>query len=99
DYDNDGVLDLLVTAYGGRQLPPDVALVAASYLGLPNPAELAALYRGDGEGAFTDRALEANLGRVTLPMGANFGDLDNDGWLDFYLGTGYPYYEGLMPNV
>jgi hypothetical protein len=32
-------------------------------------------------------------------MGANFGDLDGDGWLDFYLGTGYPSYEGLMPNV
>ena len=23
-------------------------------------------------------------------MGLNFGDLDNDGWLDFYLGTGTP---------
>jgi hypothetical protein len=32
-------------------------------------------------------------------MGANFGDLDNDGWHDFYLGTGYPSYEALMPNV
>ncbi len=32
-------------------------------------------------------------------MGANFGDLDNDGYLDFYLGTGYPGPEGLMPNV
>ena len=32
-------------------------------------------------------------------MGSNFGDLDDDGWLDFYLGTGYPDYEGLMPNV
>ena len=34
-----------------------------------------------------------------LPMGSNFGDLDNDGFLDFYLGTGYPDYEALMPNV
>jgi len=33
-----------------------------------------------------------------LPMGANFGDLDGDGYLDFYLGTGYPYYDGLVPN-
>jgi hypothetical protein len=32
-------------------------------------------------------------------MGANFGDLDNDGFLDFYLGTGFPNYEALMPNL
>ena len=32
-------------------------------------------------------------------MGGNFGDLDQDGFLDIYLGTGYPHYEGLMPNV
>ena len=32
-------------------------------------------------------------------MGANFGDLDNDGYLDFYIGTGYDNLEALMPNV
>jgi len=32
-------------------------------------------------------------------MGCNFGDLDNDGWLDFYHGTGFPDYEALIPNV
>ena len=32
-------------------------------------------------------------------MGANFGDLDNDGFLDFYLGTGSPEYDSLMPNL
>jgi hypothetical protein len=31
-------------------------------------------------------------------MGANFGDLDNDGWLDGYLGTGAPDYRALLPN-
>ncbi len=29
-----------------------------------------------------------------LAMGSNFGDLDNDGWLDFYLGTGLPGLRG-----
>jgi hypothetical protein len=31
-------------------------------------------------------------------MGSNFGDLDNDGWQDFYLGTGDPDLSTLIPN-
>jgi FG-GAP-like repeat len=31
-------------------------------------------------------------------MGSGFGDVDNDGWLDIYLGTGDPAYEALSPN-
>ncbi len=33
------------------------------------------------------------------PMGSNFGDLDNDGYLDFYLGTGDPSYSSIVPNL
>ena len=32
-------------------------------------------------------------------MGANFADLDGDGYLDFYLGTGDPDYMNLMPSL
>jgi hypothetical protein len=32
-------------------------------------------------------------------MGSNFGDLDNDGYLDMYLGTGSPSFGALMPNI
>jgi hypothetical protein len=32
-------------------------------------------------------------------MGANFGDIDNDGYLDAYFGTGWMSYSGLVPNV
>ena len=31
-------------------------------------------------------------------MAANFGDLDNDGWLDVYLGLGDSSYESLLPK-
>lgn len=57
---------------------------------------------GDGDGAtihFTDVSAAWGLDRPLLPMGANFGDLDNDGWLDIYLGTGLPNPQAWMPNV
>tara|TARA_Y100001934_G_scaffold185490_1_gene219025 strand:+ start:163 stop:807 length:645 start_codon:yes stop_codon:yes gene_type:complete len=31
-------------------------------------------------------------------MGANFGDIDNDGWLNCYVGTGNPDLRSLLPN-
>ena len=97
DFDNDGILDLYVPIYYGS--PPATAAVAASYIGIPFETERACLYRGEGEGRFREVAGQYNLKRLALVMGSNFGDLDNDGYLDFYLGTGYPQYEALMPNV
>jgi hypothetical protein len=93
DFDNDGHLDLYVATWYWRVEP-----VAAHYLGEDPGVELACLYRGDGSGKFTDVAPALGLDEPTITMGSNFGDLDLDGYLDFYLGTGYPGYEGLMPN-
>ena len=94
DFNNDGRLDIYVAAYNAL-----IEDLAASYLGLDNDAEIARLYEGDGRGGFRDVARERNLARPSAPMGANFGDLDGDGFLDFYLGTGYPPYFALMPNL
>ena len=94
DVDNDGHLDLYVAAY-----VEDVAEVAASWLGLPHEHEAGRLYLNDRHGGFVDRTEAWGLSRVVTTMGANFGDLDDDGWLDMYLGTGFPSYAALMPNV
>jgi hypothetical protein len=51
------------------------------------------------DGTFRDVTAEAHLDRVFMPMGSNFGDIDNDGFLDIYLGTGNPSYSSLLPNV
>ena len=73
--------------------------VAAEYFDLPHEAEYGCLYRSDGRGGFTDVTAEQGLNRVALAMGCNFGDLDHDGYSDFYLGTGIPEFEALTPNL
>jgi hypothetical protein len=93
DYDNDGRPDLYVAGYGA--MAEDVA---ADYLGLPNPGERPRLYHNRGDGTFEDVTRAAHLDRVMPGMGLNFGDLDNDGWLDFYVGTGNPDLSTLVPN-
>ena len=64
----------------------------------PTGGERPRLYHNDGD-RFTDVTREIGLDRVWLPMGSNFGDIDNDGFLDFYLGTGSPPYSYVVPNV
>jgi hypothetical protein len=94
DYDNDGRLDLFVAPYAAR-----LSEIVRSHLGLPTTGERPRLYHNEGPGGFRDVTVEAGLDRVLIPMGSNFGDLDNDGFLDMYLGTGRPPYMYLVPNV
>lgn len=93
DFDNDGQLDLFVGAYEGR-----TEHLVDYYLGRGVTAERPRVYRGTG-GKFEDVAESMNVTIPSLPMGSNFGDLNNDGFLDFYLGTGDPNYHQLMPNI
>jgi hypothetical protein len=96
DYDNDGWQDLVAFGY---VLPNGVGDVAADYLGLPHKASKTKLFRNLGNGTFADVSKAAGLDRVILAMGHNYGDLDNDGWLDFYCGTGNPDFNTLIPNL
>jgi len=57
------------------------------------------LYRNLGKDGFKDVTSDVGLDRATSPMGCNFGDVDNDGYLDFYLGTGGMSFEYLVPNL
>ena len=57
------------------------------------------LFRNEGPSGFRDMGPSAGLDRPVLAMGMGFGDVDNDGFLDIYLGTGRPDYSALMPNV
>ena len=94
DYDNDGWTDLFVTSFYAS-----IEETLETYLGLPNKAGTMKLYKNLGNGAFRDVTKETGLDKVFMPMGANFGDVNNDGYPDIYLGTGNPSYASLLPNV
>ncbi|HTW80429.1 MAG TPA: FG-GAP-like repeat-containing protein [Terracidiphilus sp.] len=94
DYDNDGWPDLFVNTF----LHP-LSESLDSYLGLPHNAETLRLYRNKHDGTFEDVTEKVGLDKVFMTMGANFGDIDNDGFLDVYLGNGNPSYSALIPHV
>ncbi len=94
DYDNDGWPDLFVTSYF---ISVDESV--RTYLGMPHNAITQKLYKNMGNGTFKDVTAETGLDKVFMPMGSNFGDIDNDGFLDIYLGNGNPNYASLLPHV
>jgi hypothetical protein len=94
DYDNDGWPDIFVAGYSLASSGD----IGAFEMGKKVGAEQPRLYRNMHDGTFRDVTKEVHLDRAILVMGAGFGDLDNDGWLDIYLGTGDSTYQSLMPN-
>jgi FG-GAP-like repeat/ASPIC and UnbV len=95
DYDNDGWPDIFVSGYSAN-----VANITRELVGDKANAKGARprLYHNNRDGTFTDVSREMRLDSLLLTMGANFGDLDNDGWLDFYLGTGAAPLNNVVPN-
>ncbi|MSV29715.1 MAG: CRTAC1 family protein [Bryobacterales bacterium] len=66
-------------------------IFVTTFEGQPYP-----LYKGGKDGFFEDVTWASGLGRETLPFlgwGANFLDLDNDGWLDIFMVNGHVYPE------
>jgi tetratricopeptide (TPR) repeat protein len=94
DYDNDGLPDLFVNSYS-----TSVDETVRTYVGAPHNGATLKLYKNLGNGKFKDVTVETGLDKVFMPMGSNFGDIDNDGFLDIYLGTGSPSLGSLAPNV
>ncbi len=93
DFDNDGWLDIFATCYD-RTLED----IVKGLIGQQHGRYTSRLYRNLGGKGFQDVTREAGLDQVYSTMGSNFGDIDNDGYLDFYLGTGEPHLSTLVPN-
>ncbi|AYB29674.1 CRTAC1 family protein [Chryseolinea soli] len=97
DYDNDGWLDIFACDYTFRHSLAYYAAAEKLHVPEGSPQKML-LYHNNHNGTFTNMADSLGLNKVTFAMGANFGDIDNDGWLDMYLGSGNPDYKSLVPN-
>jgi len=96
DYDNDGWQDIFVCGYQyNGSIAGEIAMEA---LNIPNESSKMYLYHNNHDGTFSDVSKESGLSKTVFAMGSNFGDIDNDGFLDMYLGTGNPDYKSLSPN-
>ena len=97
DYDNDGLLDILCTGYNFEKSLGWYAAEAALGLGSQRAGKVF-VYRNKGDGKFEDVSEKLGLESLVFAMGANFGDINNDGYSDMYFGTGNPVYQSLIPN-
>jgi FG-GAP-like repeat len=110
DADQDGSLDILV---GGHLFegPDAVCWIytnedyfinslhtsANPGFGGDSSQKLTHLFLNKG-GKFVEIGAEGGLRRHIMSMAMNYGDLDNDGFLDLYFGTGQPDIRALQPN-
>jgi len=89
DYDNDGHLDLFVANYVTLDLNKSPN---CSERGIPAycrpedfPPAPDVLYRNNGDGTFSDVTQRAGITSLGRGLGAVWGDVDNDGWIDLYI--------------
>ncbi len=97
DYDNDGWLDLFTCNY---EFEGNLSKYLAKEALRPSNARQGKIeiYHNEKSGKFQNMSSKMALNQVVFAMGSNFGDIDNDGYLDMYLGTGNPSYFSLIPN-
>jgi len=97
DYNNDGWPDIIAGDFDNSASLGRFAALEALGKPVPNAGNVF-LFRNNRDGTFTDVTKETGLNKVVFGMGANFGDIDNDGYPDMYFGTGNPDFTSLVPN-
>lgn len=94
DYDGDGRQDIFAGSFDR-----DMGAYVRARLGLPSSAQGLKLFRNVGGGGFEDVSRQAGLDAFVPTMGSNFGDLDNDGRPEIYLGAGVVFFGEAAPAL
>lgn len=93
DFNNDGWPDLFVAGYHVKQED-----VPKEYITDIEPLYPSYTYINQKDGTFTLDSSFA-LPQSIMAMSLNAADLDNDGYMDLYLGTGSGMFTSLFPNA
>ncbi|GAB4417595.1 MAG: VCBS repeat-containing protein [Bacteroidia bacterium] len=90
DYDRDGDLDMLLLNHNPKSLPVLNEASTAALMQQDDPLRGLRLYRQDG-GRFSDVTQAAGIVGAPLAygLGLGIGDVNRDGWPDFYVSNDY----------
>ncbi|MEM7162742.1 MAG: VCBS repeat-containing protein [Bacteroidota bacterium] len=95
DFNNDGFEDIYVASYDDLAFNDQAGQFARDLTNSAITTEKNILYINKGDNTFRKQVQNK---KSLSTMGCNYGDIDNDGYKDFYLGTGSPDYRSVVPN-
>ncbi|MFT6319654.1 MAG: hypothetical protein ACJAT4_000571, partial [Granulosicoccus sp.] len=99
DYDRDGDLDMLLLNHNPKSLPVLNEVSTAKKMGEDDLLQGVRLYRQDN-GFFKDVTKRSGINGSSLTYGLGIGiaDLNQDGWVDFYVSNDYTIPDYLYVN-